>query len=643
MSLAASWLIIVIVILRLVLGSTPKWGNVLLWSIVAIRLICPFTIESPVSLIPSSIGNGELVSEWADSYIGDIDIHHLNSVNYDAAIGAGREPVSDSEGCYYVVTKHDQLGEPDTIQNTVIPILSVVWLTGIGTMFLCAAISYIQLRKRVGASIPLQDRILICDDIQTPFILGIFKSRIYIPSGTNEVQLPHIIAHENAHLKRHDNWWKPLGYFVLAIHWFNPLVWISYIFLCRDIELACDEKVIRELNQHESIAYSEALLSCSMNRRTVMVCPLSFGEVSVKERVKHVLNYKKPAFWIIVVALLSCIVIAVCFLTDPKKIHLENIVEENGYAITSQERYDFTLSIPKDKLPDTIYEPGGHQFKKDEMIVYHTDTTNVYLECVMPSNETEDQLYFIFNFSYNLPQSGKILVPHYRDNNGFSAGINLRNKTLFTQTEQYTDAVRIRAQGPDEQFSFYVSTDACRSATGSLMMDVFCWEWTYYSDKEDGMITPIKLLDYPMELDTAISSAIMEYNKNKYLNGAFTCESHTVLTTETEQNNTLTVYALALYEEFNLSEEGIQNVSGGCSPIALTFNVTPNEYELSEYWEPGDGSQYTNDIRKKFPENALDKFWNLQNYDVDALKAENEQKALEFWAQKKMLNKNKKN
>ena len=505
MSIAASWLIIVAVILRLVLKNSPKWVTVLLWSIVAIRLICPVTIENPFSLIPGSVGNGELVSKWTDDYIGDIDIYYPNSAHYDAAIGAGRAPVSDGEGGYYVVTKHDQLGEPDTIENTVIPVLSIVWLAGIGTMFLYAAISYFQLRKRVGASILFHDRIWLCDDIQTPFILGCFKPKIYIPSGTDEVQLPYIIAHESAHLKRRDHWWKTLGYFVLTIHWFNPLVWIAYILLCRDIELACDEKVIRELNKDESISYSEALLSCSINRRTVMICPLAFGEIGVKERVKRVLNYKKPAFWIIVAALLSCIVMAVCFLTNPA---------ENGYA-------------------------------------------------------DEETGYLSF-------ENGVIEI---------------------------------------------IKNDSTISTVGGV-------------DKPQRTDTAVET-----ELDTAISSAIMEHNNNKFYKGVFACESHTVLATETgksansEEIETLTVYALALYEEYNFSEEGIQNISGACNPVALTFLVTENGYELSEYWEPGDGSQYSDDIRKKFPASILDKVWNSQNY-VDAMTAETKQKALEFSVQK---------
>ena len=301
MSIAASWLILAVTLLRVVLKKAPKWINVLLWALVAIRLVCPFSFESALSLIPSNetipLDIGMDTTPAINSGIHAINnaVNPIISQSNTPAIGASVNPLQITIGIY-----------------------ECIWILGIAVMLLYAAISFIRLQKRVRASLYLRDNIWICDDIQTPFILGVFKPRIYIPSGTDEAQLPHIIAHENAHLKRRDHWWKPLGFLVLAIHWFNPLVWLAYILLCRDIELACDEKVIRELNQGESIAYSEALLSCSVNRKMVMVCPLAFGEVGVKERVKRVLNYKKPAFWIVVVAVIASVALAVCFLTNPK-------------------------------------------------------------------------------------------------------------------------------------------------------------------------------------------------------------------------------------------------------------------------------------------------------------------------------------
>ena len=318
MSISASWLVLAVLVLRFALKKAPKWANVLLWGIVAVRLICPFTIESSVSLIPDSVGSGELVSEWIDDYIDDIDIHHPDSAYFDAAIGAGREPVSDGEGGYYVVTKHDQLGEPATIENTVIPVLSIVWVTGMSILALYTVISYFRLRRKVDTAIRHKDNIFQSENVSSPFVLGILKPRIYLPFSMNAQNLEHVVAHEQAHIRRKDHWWKPLGFLLLTIHWFHPLMWLAYVLLCRDIELACDEKVIKGLDNEHRADYTQALVACSVGRRMIAACPLAFGEVGVKERVKSVMNYKKPAFWIVLVSVVACIAVAACFLTNPK-------------------------------------------------------------------------------------------------------------------------------------------------------------------------------------------------------------------------------------------------------------------------------------------------------------------------------------
>lgn len=319
MNISASWLVLALLILRLVLRKAPKWVNVLLWGIVAIRLVCPFSLESPVSLVPNSIGTGELVSVWMDDYIGDIDIHHPDSVYYDAAIGAGREPISDGEGGYYIVTKHDQLGEPSTIENTVMPVLAIAWSIGMVLLALYTTISYWCLHRRVATAVRYRDNIFQSDNVPSPFVLGIIKPRIYLPFRLDGQVLEHVVAHEQAHIHRRDHWWKPLGFLLLTIHWFNPLMWLAYVLLCRDIELACDEKVIKELGSDQRADYTQALVSCSVSRRTIAVCPLAFGEVGVKERVKSVMNYRKPAFWVVAVAVIACVVVAICFLTNPKE------------------------------------------------------------------------------------------------------------------------------------------------------------------------------------------------------------------------------------------------------------------------------------------------------------------------------------
>ena len=206
----------------------------------------------------------------------------------------------------------------------IIPVAAIVWVSGIVIMLAYALISYIKLKKTVSVCVPVGERILSCDEVKAPFILGVFKPIIYVPSSMSGETLDLVIRHETAHLQRRDHWWKPFGYLLLAFYWFNPLCWIAYVLLCRDIEMACDEKVIRDMNKDEMAAYSQALLDCSFPRRRIAACPLAFGEVGVKERVKGVLNYKKPAFWIVVAAIAACIVIGVCFLTNPSGTALTN-------------------------------------------------------------------------------------------------------------------------------------------------------------------------------------------------------------------------------------------------------------------------------------------------------------------------------
>jgi len=317
MSISASWLALVVLVLRLVLKKAPKWVNVLLWGIVAIRLICPFSIESSFSLIPQSLSNGDFISEWTDDYIEEVSFIHDNSPYFDAAIAAGRKPISTKEGGYYVVTKYDQLDEPSTVGNTVIPILTVVWVSGMLLLTLYTAISYWRLHRKVDTAVLLYDNIFQSETVSSSFILGIIKPQIYLPFQMNKQDLEHVVAHEQAHIRRKDHWWKPFGFLLLTIHWFNLLMWIAYILLCRDIELACDEKVIKELDNEQRANYTQALVACSVNRRMITACPLAFGEVGVKERVKSVMNYKKPTFWIIILAVISCMVVTICFLTTP--------------------------------------------------------------------------------------------------------------------------------------------------------------------------------------------------------------------------------------------------------------------------------------------------------------------------------------
>ena len=301
LSISASWLVLAVLVLRLISKRSPKWVNVLLWGIVALRLVLPFSIESALSLIPSAetVSPAAVQFDPAPTITSGVSVID-NAVNPSLSEHFAAVPTASVNPLYAGAY-----------------IAGWAWLIGLGAMLLYALASYLRLRRRVSVSLPIQDHIYLCDAISSPFILGVVKPRIYLPSGLDEVQRQNVLSHERAHLARRDHWWKPLGFALLAVYWFNPVLWLAYALLCRDIELACDERVIRTMDESAVKTYSTVLLACSMPRKAVITCPLAFGEVGVKERVRNALRYKKPAFWVVAASVAVCVVVAVCFLTNP--------------------------------------------------------------------------------------------------------------------------------------------------------------------------------------------------------------------------------------------------------------------------------------------------------------------------------------
>ena len=301
MSISASWLLLAVLLLRLILKRAPKWVSVLLWGVVALRLICPFSFESVLSLIPSAETiSPDIMMDWTPEI--STGIHSIDTV-VNPFITQTFAP--------------DPMTSANPLQ-ILIPVLGNLWISGIMIMLIYAAVSYALLRRKVATAVLFKNNIFQSEYVDSPFVLGIFRPRIYLPFQMDAGNMVHVITHEQAHIRRKDHWWKPLGFMLLAIYWFNPLMWLGYILLCRDIELACDEKVIREMDNENRANYTAALVACSIHRRRIAACPLAFGEVGVKERVKSVMNYKKPAFWVIVAAIVACAAVAVCFLTNPK-------------------------------------------------------------------------------------------------------------------------------------------------------------------------------------------------------------------------------------------------------------------------------------------------------------------------------------
>lgn len=302
MSITAGWLILAVIFLRLALRRAPRWMICLLWGMVAVRLICPVSFQSIFSLIPSrETVRQEIVFSESPAIQSGIRLvdHVVNPVLQDSFAPEPGASVNPLQVWLFAA--------------------GILWIMGVGIMLGYVAVSYVRLRLRLRTAVRLEKYVYLSEFVDTPFIFGVLRPRIYLPSHMPEALWEPVTAHEKAHLARRDYLWKILAYFLLTVYWFHPLCWAAYVLFCRDMELACDEKVIRNYDGGQKRVYSEALLECSVRVHRVWGCPLAFGEVGVKTRIKSVMNYKKPAFWIIVAAVAACILLAVCFLTDPAK------------------------------------------------------------------------------------------------------------------------------------------------------------------------------------------------------------------------------------------------------------------------------------------------------------------------------------
>ncbi len=308
-SLAAGWLILAVIVVRFLLKKAPRRLSCVLWAVVAVRLLCPFFPASSFSLIPS----GETISAEA--------VRFAPAPAIDSGIPALNEALNPMIGERFAPA-------PGTSVNPLYiwtAVAGIVWLVGVAVMAGYALLGSLRMRSVVREAVPLEsgaalpDNVWLCDAVRSPFILGIVRPKIYLPSGITREQMLCILAHEQAHVERLDHCLKPFGWLLLSVYWFHPLVWIAYMLFCRDLELACDEKVVGGMDLDGRKAYSHALLACSLQRKMIFSYPLAFGEIGVRERVKGILHYRKPAGWLAAVAVLACAAVAVCFLTDPKE------------------------------------------------------------------------------------------------------------------------------------------------------------------------------------------------------------------------------------------------------------------------------------------------------------------------------------
>ena len=390
MSISASWLVLAVLILRFVLKRAPKWINVLLWGLVAVRLISPFSFESALSLIQSA--------ETIPLNIG---------MDTTPTINSGINVINNAVNPIISQSNTPMVGASINLLQSTIGIYEYIWILGMIILVLYTAISYLRLCRKVDTAVRYKDNIFQSENVNSPFVLGIIKPKIYLSFKLDGQDFEYVVAHEQAHIYRKDHWWKPLGFLLLTIHWFNPLMWLAYVLLCRDIELACDEKVIKELGNEQKADYTKALVACSVNRRMIAACPLAFGEVGVKERVKSVMNYERPAFWIIILAVIACVVVAVCFLTNPK-----------------QDSYTLRIVVPAGSQEEFVYSDEEVCTSKNSIKIWSGDGLGDTEVLLSPVNETTETGYTATYLTHGMP----VEFDAEKDT-WFKIGVNMQNPT----------------------------------------------------------------------------------------------------------------------------------------------------------------------------------------------------------------------
>lgn len=647
MSIAASWLILAVMLFRFILKKVPKWITVLLWGIVALRLVVPFSFESALSLIPSA------------------ETFNAHNIQYETpAISSGIPAINNAVNPVLGETfAPNPAGSVNPLYVWTF-IVSMIWLIGIAAMLLYAVISYVRVRRSVAERIPYEGNIFLCDHVKSPFILGLVRPKIYLPSNMDATAMEPVIAHEKAHLARRDHWWKPLGFLILTVHWFNPLCWVAYVLLCRDIELACDEKVIRQMDLDGKKRYSTALLECNAQRRLVTVCPLAFGEVGVKERVKNVLNYKKPAFWVIIAAVVACGVVTVCFATNPVTAEPNTPNAERPTLLMDGAAY-VDPYMPVSYLPYG-YQSAGKLTEEQanntglegiEYFVHPSETEDFYTyqECGTPisidtvdstkrqwayvrwiraGNNAVDGRKLTLDDVVMLSQKGDALSwSDFERYQGREVGSG-----LYIMRYEIDELFDVLVGGVPDEMPWYIYLRVNNEADDRIDIrteDVSAFAEAHRNDvpkvvepAPDGGGEPApEEPDFSTlsEEQAAIRQAILEHNRSTSAinfsadpDSPVPCVSFTELAGFVVDGSDFSEYihyGWALYEEYRVTDNGLETITGSHIPVAITFREDPSgTLTLEEYWELRDGSYYVQDIREKFPASAVEDGMDSQKF-----------------------------
>jgi len=480
MSITAGWLILAVLFIRLVFRKIPRWVDCLLWGMVAVRLVCPFSIESRFSILPSAepIKSSTVVEGEVQNYIPSIDSRMTIVENTVNPMLAETFAYNESESAAPL--------------QVVVYAAGFVWVCGMVLLIICAMGGLIRLHKLVREAVCVRDNIYICDAVKSPFILGIVRPRVYLPSALGEKEINYIIAHESAHLRRKDHWWKALGYLLLCIYWFHPLCWVAYAVFCKDIELACDEKAAGDMTFHEKKEYSKILLSCTRRGSLVMVCPLAFGEVGVKERVKSVLNYKKPALWIMAAAAAVCVILAVCFLTNPTK------------------EYQIRITIPAGSTEAFCYSDEEISPKGNTLTFYAGEGLGDTEITLLPVGLRDESAYGTTYMTPGMPV--KMDVKEVKEGAWFKIGVNVQNPTdedkdVYVSVKNVEVRIAAVEYETDTQEAGMISVKEAEEMLQKYLSDTGRWEEDYKIEPlnpVDGMIENTKVYRFEVRYQNTV-------------------------------------------------------------------------------------------------------------------------------------------
>ena len=569
-SLNACWLIAVVLVLRLVFRKAPRWPRLLLWALVGFRLL-PISIPHPWSLVPTREVLPEEMLYSATPHI-ESGIPAVDAAVNPAFTGSLAPSPAASVNPLQVLTW----------------LAGWVWLIGLAGMLLYAAISWLRLRSRLRTAVRLQGNIWQSDRIAAPFVLGSFRPRIYLPFSLPEQALPSVIAHEQAHIARKDHWFKPLGFAFLAVYWFNPVIWLAYILFCRDMEAACDERVVSRLDPAGRADYSQALLACSLPRRRVAPCPLAFGEVGVKSRVKAVLRYKKPAAALLGLLLCSVTFSLIFFAYDPP---------------------DDSLEWARELQPEDV--------ARIELVVMPQDTDKQYRRL---SEEESARAVALINecrgrrLSRHDALAGGDITFYVTTDDGVTHTVANNGNVYLVVDGVYFDAGHDWLAGWEADWG-----------EGNAALPEGFLENAALS--EEGLPQP------SAALNAAIQTAVLGRDGAPVQALVTRVESHAVLDM-VQQNGEVTVYALIRDETFDLTGSEPVSVSGSSVPTALTFSGNEAAgYTLLDYWTARDGTRYAASIRETFTPLAAQRLFAGETVYSRQLGTNNRQKAQAAWEQ----------